>query len=153
MSKKIIFWSGVKGSVFFISHGISLGVTHSPKSEKSVWFVFFFTIKWKQRSVFFPRKSSCTTHSIFFEILYFSQSNHVWLVLIFWFLFFHAINTMYQSHYQYKLAIKLRISEVWPSPRHASLVSCFWKHNFGSLATFSILKFVKCSHFSFGDKI
>ena len=57
---------------FFFFPGISLGVTHSLKFWKSVFFFFRKIGKKKnKRFLFFPRNSLWATHSKIFETLYF----------------------------------------------------------------------------------
>ena len=61
----------------FYFPGISLGVTHSPKIEKSV----FPPKKWGEKQLFFIFSIQFVSHSLkFFETLYFLKENPVWLV-------------------------------------------------------------------------
>ena len=79
--------------VAFFFPGISLGVTHSLKFWKSV---FFFPKNWKKKNkcfLFFPRNSLWATHSKIFETLYFYLGKSCLACFFFrpflaWFLFF-----------------------------------------------------------------
>ena len=69
--KCFIWWGGAKVRFFFFP-GNSLGVTHSLKFWKSVF--FFFPKNWKKKNkcfLFFSRNSLGATHSKIFETLYF----------------------------------------------------------------------------------